>query len=382
MQLGRDGLAGDADHRDRVGERGVEAGDHVGAGRAGGADADADVAGDPGPAVGRVRAALFVADGDVPDRAVLQRRVERQDRRAGDAEDGVDALGLQRPRPRPPCRRILVSAGPSSEHVLDHLEQRGVVERAVRPGRAGRATSWATRPAERQRRRRPRARLRWRCPCPCGAGRCGSPGAKSRLEHSCALAVEDRAAGQAAGEHVEAGRRVDARASRSTSASATSSIVAADDELVGGLDGLPGARRADVHDRGAERLEQRPGRRRSRLGVAADHDRQRPRRSRPRSPPLTGASSTRMPVLGRRPREPCVRSPAVIVLMSTGRARRAGRVSGRRRRRATCLDLRRVGQHGDHHVRVARPPRPRRPAPLPPAAASCVDPLRRSGRSR
>ena len=55
-------LPGDADHRDRVGQRGVEPGDHVRAGGPGRADADARLAGDPRPAVGGVRAALLVAD--------------------------------------------------------------------------------------------------------------------------------------------------------------------------------------------------------------------------------------------------------------------------------------------------------------------------------
>ena len=51
--------------------------------------------------------------------------------------------------------------------------------------------------------------------------------------------------------------------------------VACHDELVRGLDGLPGAGRADVQDRGAHRIQQGPGR----LDVGgrpADHDRQCP----------------------------------------------------------------------------------------------------------
>ena len=82
--------------------RGVEAGDHVGAGRARGADAHADVAGHgAGVAVGHVRGALDVAGQDVADAAVrAHRRVERVDRRAGHAERDRDALLLQHPHRR------------------------------------------------------------------------------------------------------------------------------------------------------------------------------------------------------------------------------------------------------------------------------------------
>ncbi len=74
--------------------RRVEAGDHVGAGRARGADADADVAGlGAGVALGHVRGAFDVASQDVMDAAaLLQRGVERVDRRARHAERGGDAF--------------------------------------------------------------------------------------------------------------------------------------------------------------------------------------------------------------------------------------------------------------------------------------------------
>ena len=53
--------------------RRVEPGDHVGAGRAGGADADADVAGGgAGVALGHVRGALDVAGEDVRDGAAAR----------------------------------------------------------------------------------------------------------------------------------------------------------------------------------------------------------------------------------------------------------------------------------------------------------------------
>ena len=64
-------LAGDAENRDRVSPGGVEAGDHVGASRARGADAHADVAGlGAGVALGHVRGAFDVASQNVTDAAV------------------------------------------------------------------------------------------------------------------------------------------------------------------------------------------------------------------------------------------------------------------------------------------------------------------------
>ena len=76
---------------------GVEPGDHVGAGRAGGADADADIAGlGARIAVGHVRSALDMARQDMADRASLaQRRVERIDRGAWHAESDRHALPLE-----------------------------------------------------------------------------------------------------------------------------------------------------------------------------------------------------------------------------------------------------------------------------------------------
>ena len=70
--------------------------DEVGGARAGGRHADADLAGGAGVALGRVAGALLVADQDVADLGgVHQRVVGRQDRAAGDAEDGVDADALE-----------------------------------------------------------------------------------------------------------------------------------------------------------------------------------------------------------------------------------------------------------------------------------------------
>jgi hypothetical protein len=92
-------LAGDAEDRDGIGAGRIEPGDHVGAGRAGGADADADIAG-PGPGVtlGHMRGALDMARQDVMDRATaLQGGIERVDRRARHAEGLGHALALQNP---------------------------------------------------------------------------------------------------------------------------------------------------------------------------------------------------------------------------------------------------------------------------------------------
>src|ERR1700736_6251359 len=60
-------LAGDADDRDRIGQRRVEARDHVGAGRPRRPDGEADLAGGTGVAVGVVNGTLLVADGEVLD---------------------------------------------------------------------------------------------------------------------------------------------------------------------------------------------------------------------------------------------------------------------------------------------------------------------------
>ena len=63
----------------------------------GGAHAHADLAGGPGVAVGRVGAALLVADEDVPELGVVAEDVvERQDDAARVAEEDVGALADER----------------------------------------------------------------------------------------------------------------------------------------------------------------------------------------------------------------------------------------------------------------------------------------------
>ncbi|MEY9725818.1 hypothetical protein ABIA07_001719 [Bradyrhizobium yuanmingense] len=90
-------LPGDAEDRDGIGDRRIEPGDHVGTGRPGGADADPDIAGlGARIALGHVRSALDMARQDVADRAaLLQRRVKRIDRSAGNTEGRRDAFLLQ-----------------------------------------------------------------------------------------------------------------------------------------------------------------------------------------------------------------------------------------------------------------------------------------------
>ncbi len=81
-------LTGHAEDGDGIGDRRIEPRDHVGAGRARGADAHADVARlGAGIAVGHVRGAFDVPREEMADRSALShRRVERVDRRAGHPE--------------------------------------------------------------------------------------------------------------------------------------------------------------------------------------------------------------------------------------------------------------------------------------------------------
>ena len=95
---GRRDLAGDGHDRHRVHVGVGDRRDQVGGARAARGHADADLAGGRRVALGRVAGALLVADEDVPDLGgVHQRVVRRQDRAAGDAEDGVDPDALERP---------------------------------------------------------------------------------------------------------------------------------------------------------------------------------------------------------------------------------------------------------------------------------------------
>ena len=88
-------LAGQRDERRAVEERVGDAGDEVGRARPERAEADAGAPGQAPVHVGHVGAALLVADGDERDRGVLERLVEVQRLLARDAEDVLDALGLE-----------------------------------------------------------------------------------------------------------------------------------------------------------------------------------------------------------------------------------------------------------------------------------------------
>ena len=89
-------IAGDGDHRHRVHHGRGQAGDEVDGTGAAGGDRHAHAAGCAAVAVGRVRAALLMADEDVAQRELAQHVVDGQDRPAGVAEDGGDALADQR----------------------------------------------------------------------------------------------------------------------------------------------------------------------------------------------------------------------------------------------------------------------------------------------
>lgn len=90
-------LTGDTEDRDRIRDRRVEAGDHVGSGGSRGADADADIARlRPRIAFRHMRGAFDVPRQNVPDRAVpLQRGVKRVDRGAGNAERAGDPFAFE-----------------------------------------------------------------------------------------------------------------------------------------------------------------------------------------------------------------------------------------------------------------------------------------------
>ena len=89
-------LAGDGHHRDRVHVGVGDAGDQVGGAGAARGQADADLAGRSGVAVGRVRGALLVAHQDVAQLlGVVEGVVERDRDAAGKAEDDLAALVLE-----------------------------------------------------------------------------------------------------------------------------------------------------------------------------------------------------------------------------------------------------------------------------------------------
>ena len=125
-------VARDRDHRHRIEHRGPDPRDEVRGTGAGGAHADPDRPGDPGVPVGRVGAALLVADQDVAKlRVVAQDVVQRQDHAARVAEEDVDALakeGLAQDV-RPDARPLEVAC--LMEHALPGALDRRRARRAV-----------------------------------------------------------------------------------------------------------------------------------------------------------------------------------------------------------------------------------------------------------
>ncbi len=96
---------------------------------------------------------------------------------------------------------------------------------------------------------------------------------KRSAQHVLALLLEHLGAGQPTPEHVERSLGVDAVGLEEYERFGERLDVDADDQLVGRLDRLARAARADVHDRPADRVEDRLGGREV-LGRTADHDRQ------------------------------------------------------------------------------------------------------------
>ena len=274
---------------------------------------DADLAGGAGPAVGHVRAALLVADGQVLDAAAAA-----APRTAGGSPRPGCRRRCRRPRTPgrrrpPPCTGSCgMSACPLRRFSIT-LQQRGVVEGRRAPGHVAAATSWATRPVS-------------------GSDDARLPGRGERDAHvlvvqvdpeprrelaptmDSPLEVQDPGAGQPAGQHVEPAPGSTPDASSSTIASATRRVDAADDELVGGLHGLPrpGGPTCTIVVPTTSRIGRAAAKS---SGVAADHDRQGAVDA-PRSPPLTGASSAADALVGRGLRDPAARSPGGSVLMS------------------------------------------------------------------
>jgi hypothetical protein len=83
--LGRD-VGGDSDDGDGIEHGRGDAGDEIGCAGAAGGEADADLAGGAGVAIGHVGSALLVADEDVMDGELAQRVVGGEDGSAGITE--------------------------------------------------------------------------------------------------------------------------------------------------------------------------------------------------------------------------------------------------------------------------------------------------------
>ena len=119
------------------------------------------------------------------------------------------------------------------------------------------------------------------------------PGWKDRGRACSALLVQHLAAGQPAAEDLQRGVGVDAVGLQEDDRLGEQLDVAGDDQLVGGLDGLPGAGGSDVHDGLADGLENR--RRRPKSSAVPPTMIDSAAFMAPASPPETGASSIRKP---------------------------------------------------------------------------------------
>ncbi len=94
MQLVSGRLTGDAEDGQAVGKCGIQAGDHIGTGRAGSADHDTDLAVGAVVPFRAVGAALFMPDQYVFDLAFFHCIVQGQDRGTGNAEHEIHAFAL------------------------------------------------------------------------------------------------------------------------------------------------------------------------------------------------------------------------------------------------------------------------------------------------
>ncbi len=237
---------------------------------------------------------------------VLHRRVERVDRGAREAEDGVDALLLQ----DGDCgvdgthawHDVLPWLSFSAGQAQHAAQQGRVVEAAVAIGLGG-GHQLRDDGAERD--------------DDAGLARGGRHDAEVLVvqldaeaglerpgQHVLALLVEHLAAGESAAEDRERRFGVDAVRLEERDGLGEQLDVAGDDELVGGLDGLARSVRADVDDGLADRVQDGTG------GVevgllAADHDRQgrlppRPPGRRTPARPGSGAPSPSLARRGRR----------------------------------------------------------------------------------
>ncbi|MCY1538188.1 hypothetical protein D9M68_737150 [compost metagenome] len=87
--------AGYHQHRDRVGVGLGHGGEDIGHSRSGDDEAHPRLAGNPRIAIGHKARALFMAWGDVANRAMRQAAIKLDGMHAGNTEDGIDAPGFE-----------------------------------------------------------------------------------------------------------------------------------------------------------------------------------------------------------------------------------------------------------------------------------------------